>query len=1197
MATEKNHVTAFEEQREEESTLLKLMQEIAALANEAHSFEDVLRIAVDKICANTKWPLGHVFWLEDRQRLEMVSSGIWHCNTDGEITQFRKATGEMRLVPGEGWLGEMMSGGSGGWRSLTDDPAVERLQAARELGLVSSFTFPVRVEGRVFAVLEFFSSSADEPGEHLLNAMDFVASQLGQVIMREETLHDQMQILVRLRQSETLLAEAQRVAHLGSWQWDTASNDVTWTEELYRIYGVSPDDFEPTYEKWLQMVHPEDRERVRNIVETAYQTQERFEYHHRIVRADGIVRVIHAFGRPVVDQAGATVRMYGTGQDVTDRHQTEEALRRSEKTYRTLARNIPDAIVALYDNELNLILAEGSIVPEAASMLAPGTSLHHILPVSAQEGSMQPFLDALQGTVQAIEREYDGRTYLLHAMPVRDEDGQIFAGIAMAKDVTKRRENERKLEQRAQQLSALHDMGQTIAASLDLEVVFRNILDLLRPLVGAEGAFVLLREGPDTLVFAAASEVGVGNLTGQRVPASRGVASEVLRTGQVQWLHGEETIERVYHELETVAHYHPRAIIAAPMIFQGELIGVMEAVHTRPDAFGEEEKAMMETAANWVAIAIANARQHGRLQQQLHESKGLAAVSRALSETLDLDRILQIIVNAARELIARADWSAFHFLTEAGERRYFEQAVYAGLEEGDERADVAKGAGDSTQFDLEDLLFEALESPSVQLDDSSTLIKHTTDMGTLVAVPVLGREGSLGVLSVQSSAPDSFSDDDRRLLRSLGRQAAMAIENARLFRAQQQARRAADTLRAANVALSQTLDLHTVLQTLLDYARELIGYNYALVLLMQDDGRMRVEASRGFEQDALSQSPLAVERYPALQRLLGDPSTILIQRAGGQNLRLMPLDEKIDGGSWLFAPLMAGERVAGALVLGQQQAVTAQRQGDPGDRHVGYDQRDAMLAEGLAAQATIAVQNARLFAQVQANQQRLRQLSKQVVNAQEDERQRVSRELHDEAGQALTALKISMEMIRASWTDMPEFVDEQMNEAIEMTDQTMEQIRLLAHDLRPPVLDTFGLVTSVEGLARDFGRRTRLTIDLENTPLPVLSDAVSISFYRFVQETLTNVARHANATKVIVVLRHEDGKIMASVKDDGIGFDAEKSMHLAEQRSGIGLVGLRDRFELLNGWLEIDSAPDQGTTVTAYVPYEEDSFVLNEEDL
>lgn len=1282
-----------ERKLQRESELLQLLQEAAALANEAKNFEEALRLAVDRICAYTRWPLGHVFWLENGDRLEMVSSGIWYCSVEGQITEFRKSTTDMRVVPGKGWLGQVMSSGKGGWRALIGDDDLARLKHAEALGLVSSYTFPVKVDDKVFAVLEFFSPSNDEPSPSLIEAMDFVATQLAQVITREETqvalreserrfraifnqtfqfiglcqpdgtlleanqamlvfggvnrqdvlgkplwktpwwslskgtqerlrkaiaeaaegnfvryeeeiagadgataiidfslkpvfdAQERVVLLIpegrditrlkraldRLRRSETLLAEAQRVAQLGSWEWDIVTDNLTWSDEMCRIYGVTREDFTPSYENFLLMVHPEDRDRIDDIVQTAYKRQEPFDIYHRIVRRDGIVRTLQARGDVVVDDEGNTVRMYGTGQDVTNHRQIEEALRKSEESYRTLARNIPEAIVSLYDHELNLILVEGSIPSSLASLLAPGASLRDVVQGDNAEERLQPYVEALQGDPRVFEREYEDKTYLVQTVPVHDEDGQIFAGIAMAQNITRRKETEGKLIQRAQQLSALHDMGQTVAASLDLEVVFNRVLETLRPLLNAEGVFVLLREGPDTLVFAAANEVGVGNLTGQRVPASRGVAGDVLHTGKLQWLQGDETIERVYHELQEVAHYHPRAIIAAPMNLHGDLIGVMEAVHSESDAFGEEERAMMETAASWVAIAIGNARQHGRLQHQFQESEALATISRALSQTLDLDRILQLIVNSARELMPRTDWSIFYFLHEDEPRR-LEPVAYAGLEPS--ATDEYGAVAGATEILLHSFLSPEPESTASQPGEAAELIRHTTDDGALVAVPVQGRDGLIGILSVQSSTPDGFTNDDHRLLSMLGRQAAMAVQNARLFQDQQNARRAADTLRAANVALSQSLELPVVLDTLLDYARELIGFDYGLVLLARRDRMLQVEAMHGLSQQDDLPSSIGQEAFSELKRLVDGRTGLILDHLPEGMRGPLPPEIVANAASWLLIPMLAADSFVGLLVLGRKEPSA-------------YREHRSTLAEGLVAQATVAIQNARLFAEVQSNQERLRLLSRQIVNAQEKERQRVSRELHDEAGQALTALKISLEMIVGSWSDIPEFVGEQMKEAIEMTDHTMEQIRLLAHDLRPPVLDTFGLSTSVEGLARDFGRRAGLDTDLRSEPLPELPDAVAISFYRFVQEALTNVARHANASQVSIELRRDHDKIILSVEDDGRGFDVDEVIQASGKRTGIGLVGMQDRFELLKGWIEIDSKPGQGTTVRAYVPYEE----------
>ena len=173
-------------------------------------------------------------------------------------------------------------------------------------------------------------------------------------------------------------------------------------------------------------------------------------------------------------------------------------------------------------------------------------------------------------------------------------------------------------------------------------------------------------------------------------------------------------------------------------------------------------------------------------------------------------------------------------------------------------------------------------------------------------------------------------------------------------------------------------------------------------------------------------------------------------------------------------------------------------------------------------------------------------------------------------------------------SDLPAGSDllyERVGEAIALTDATIEQIRLLAQGLRPPALDTVGLNAAQEGFCHDFAQRTQLSVDYAGKELPPLPDAVGISLYRFLQEALTNVAKHADARRVRVELRQDAEAISLLVEDDGRGFDPEAV--LQSQPTGIGLLGMQERFKLLGGWLEIASRPGQGTRLVAYVPWSE----------
>lgn len=216
-------------------------------------------------------------------------------------------------------------------------------------------------------------------------------------------------------------------------------------------------------------------------------------------------------------------------------------------------------------------------------------------------------------------------------------------------------------------------------------------------------------------------------------------------------------------------------------------------------------------------------------------------------------------------------------------------------------------------------------------------------------------------------------------------------------------------------------------------------------------------------------------------------------------------------------------------------------------------------------------------------EQAIQNLAKRVVYAQEEERQRLSRELHDEAGQALTALKLSLELLRAELPIETEVLRQNLGEAIALTESTTEQIRQLALGLRPPALDTVGLNLTLEAYCRDFSRRTQLSVQYRGYEVRELSDAMNICLYRVLQEALTNVVKHAHANRVDVSLSREARKVRLMVADNGRGFDTAVRPIL-EQQAGIGLLGMRERLELLGGWLEVEPGRGEGLRLAAILP-------------
>jgi PAS domain S-box-containing protein len=214
---------------------------------------------------------------------------------------------------------------------------------------------------------------------------------------------------------------------------------------------------------------------------------------------------------------------------------------------------------------------------------------------------------------------------------------------------------------------------------------------------------------------------------------------------------------------------------------------------------------------------------------------------------------------------------------------------------------------------------------------------------------------------------------------------------------------------------------------------------------------------------------------------------------------------------------------------------------------------------------------------------RLRILSQQLINIQEAERSRIARELHDQIGQTLTAVKLGMQTALRSTKDST--VATRLEDSIRMAAQVLEQVRSLSLDLRPPLLDELGLVAALDSHIKSHASRSGLTAKFDADRLPAdLPPETAMACFRVTQEALTNIMRHARARFVAVELRLRDGALHLQVTDDGAGFDPEATRRYALKGKSIGLLSMAERATLTGGQCEINSAPGSGTSVCATFP-------------
>ncbi|MBI1881589.1 MAG: GAF domain-containing sensor histidine kinase [Chloroflexi bacterium] len=553
-------------------------------------------------------------------------------------------------------------------------------------------------------------------------------------------------------------------------------------------------------------------------------------------------------------------------------------------------------------------------------------------------------------------------------------------------------------------------------------------------------------------------------------------------------------------------------------------------------------------------------------KQQLQAA--LTTAGRVLTSTLDLDAVLEELILEIKILLEATGGSVL-LLDPASDK-----LVFAAVVAPDARALIgvrlpptAGIAGWTIQQRQPVLVDDAQNDPRFynQIDNLTGLTTHS-----LLAVPLIFKERAIGVIEIINKANGHFNRQDLEILETLAGSAAIAIENARLYEELERRAQHLAVLHEMDRAITASLRLGDVYHVFSLHAARLFPYDW-LSIAQLDGAEIRFNYVAGEIKNSLPPQTVLPRKTSAVGWVMsrGQPMLrhdLTPDTGFADDEQLVALGIR----SNLIIPLRVKGRIIGTWELGSRQLGA-------------YHADDLELLQAMADQLAIAIENARLFEQVQSGREQLRRLAQQVVSAQEEERQRLSRELHDEAGQVLTALKIGLTLIR---DDLPAPMDtlrQRMGEAVTLTDTTMERLRTLARDLRPPALDTAGLIPTLEGLCHEFAQRVHLAIEFEAEELPALPDLVNICLYRFLQEALTNVAKHAQATQVGVKLSAGASAVSLMVRDNGQGFD----LQTWPQPTGIGLLGLRERLDLLGGRLEIESQPGQGACLRAYLPWEE----------
>jgi len=528
----------------------------------------------------------------------------------------------------------------------------------------------------------------------------------------------------------------------------------------------------------------------------------------------------------------------------------------------------------------------------------------------------------------------------------------------------------------------------------------------------------------------------------------------------------------------------------------------------------------------------------------------------ALASELSLDSLLQKAVETAAALTG-ARYAALGVIDESG--RELERFLTTGIDAETHEAigDLPRGRGI-----LGVLIREArpLRLSDISADPRSIgFPPNHPPMQTFLGVPVMLRGVAFGNLYLTEKwGGGDFTAEDEELVTLLAAQAAVAIENARLYESATRWSRQLESLHDVVRSMVEETELDRLLALVCRRLRELIGARLAVILLPENE-TLRIAAADG-EGDAAHR--LVGDRLPRDHSKAG---RVLDRRQSARVDSVLDDPEvnqeearRLGVRNGLYVPLVTRSRAIGVVAVH-----------DKIGREARFSDGDLRLAEIFAARAAVAVD---------LSQRVARDTVRRVIEAQENERRRLARELHDETGQALTSILLGLKSIRAATDEnAAEQAEAQLRELVV---SALQDVRSLAVELRPSTLDDFGLVPALERLGATLEERSGVRVAIEaglhDKRLPPEAET---ALYRFVQEGLTNVMKHADANDVSVVIALRDGVVSAVVEDDGRGFAPDDV-----RPDALGLVGMRERLALLGGTLTVESKPGHGTALIAYVP-------------
>jgi PAS domain S-box-containing protein len=986
-----------------------------------------------------------------------------------------------------------------------------------------------------------------------------------------------------LRQQRVQLDEAQRIAHVGSWERDVTSNRVSWSDEFYRMIGFNPREIEPSYDVLLHMIHPDDREGFVKAGKEAVYEKKPYSFDYRLLRRDGTTAVIHASGEVIYGQSGTPTLFRGTAQDITERKKAEESL----LLFRNLLNQTEDAIF-VNDPATGRFLMVNT---RACSNLGYGADtllLMRTIDIEAifpDQASWDAHVNEVRSKgnmiVEGVHKRNDGTAYPVEVSVTYLSTGEKDYMVAVARDITERKLSEQALRLSEERLSRAQKMAHVGNWSWNIvtndlywseEVyhiygvdpakyvpTFEAVGKAMHPddlgsFIKAVDAAIYERKPfeMDYRLIRPDGRIRTVHTIGEVTYDPSG--KPLIKAGTVQDIterkQAEEALYEANQTVSSMIRYSPLAIIcmdtdsevliwnpAAERIFgwkEEEVLGRKNPIV--PESREEEYRSLAERVRQgepYIAKELVRKKKDGTLihlaasSAAIHDTDGKTVASFALFE----------------DITERHRMEAALRKSEANYRSLLEQASdgIAVIDRQGRYLDVNSRMCDMMGYSRDEFLNLTIKDVVASEDQAATPLRLPELLAgkTVVNERFMQRKDG-------STFPMEIS--------------AKMIPDGRLcgiHRDISERKQVEEALKAAMLRAKQE-------KTKSDAVISAIGDQMVII-----DSEFKV----------LYQNKLAIEN-------IGDHVGEICHKAFEDK------DSVCEGCpvalSFQDGLVHRSERLAEAIIGTMHLDITASPLKDASGNVTAVIEMVKDISDRKRAEETLRKSHVELEVLVGERTAELRMINEQLSmfssylqEAREKERTSIAREIHDELGQALTALKMDLSWMKKRLPKNLKQLLEKESSMSELVDSTIQTVKKISSELRPGILDHLGLTAAIEWQAEEFQKRTGIRCGVSIVPEEIVPDRDrSTTIFRIFQETLTNITRHAKATEVSVRLEKMDHKLLLEVRDNGRGITEKQ---LADPKS-LGLMGMRERAAYWGGGVKMKGVRGSGTTVSVYIP-------------